>query len=164
MTDANRPEAPDAVMAMLGESQAPAAFTLVELLVVVTIITVLMTMLTPALEQAVEEARKAVCAANLRVIHAGVIDYGQMSNGYITPPWNSGSATSPVRIQIAMDTVSVERLSLVGLMNRDKRELTGYNPDGTTFTIVDREQTQAWNCPSRTTRGYGSSLSRTTSI
>jgi prepilin-type N-terminal cleavage/methylation domain-containing protein len=41
------------------------AFTLVELLVVITIIVVLLAMLAPALDKAIEAAGRAVCAANL---------------------------------------------------------------------------------------------------
>ena len=42
------------------------AFTLVELLVVITIIVILLTMLTPAVDKAMEMAKRAVCGTNLR--------------------------------------------------------------------------------------------------
>src|SRR5688572_31835379 len=41
------------------------AFTLVELLVVVTIIVILLALLTPAIDKAMEHATRAVCAATL---------------------------------------------------------------------------------------------------
>ena len=44
------------------------AFTLVELLVVVTIIVILLALLTPAMDRAMQAAEKAVCASNLDAI------------------------------------------------------------------------------------------------
>ena len=51
------------------------AFTLVELLVVITIIAVLLSMLTPALDRAIYQAELAMCAANQRGIITGVTSY-----------------------------------------------------------------------------------------
>src|ERR1041385_4688748 len=51
------------------------AFTLIELLVVVTIIVVLLALLTPALDKAVEQAERAVCAANKHSISIGSVAY-----------------------------------------------------------------------------------------
>lgn len=122
-------------------------FTLVELLVVVTLILVLISLLTPAVEQAVEEARKAACASNQHVIHVGVYDYALANFGQLTPPWDGGPSLG--RIQIAMDTLSVERLSKSGLMTTEKKQVTCYNSDGTTTTITEREPLPMWTCPSR---------------
>ena len=52
------------------------AFTLIELLVVVTIIVMLLALLAPALDSAMEQAQRAVCAANLRATAAGLSEYG----------------------------------------------------------------------------------------
>jgi prepilin-type N-terminal cleavage/methylation domain-containing protein len=57
------------------------AFTLVELLVVVSIITILLAMLLPAMESAVAEAHKAKCAANQRTIAAGAVAYATQNSG-----------------------------------------------------------------------------------
>lgn len=59
---------------MFGES---AAFTLMELLVVVTIIVLLAAMLMPALQRAREQARKTVCINNLKQIGLAFCMYAQ---------------------------------------------------------------------------------------
>ncbi len=51
------------------------AFTLVELLVVVTIIAVLLALLTPAFDQAMYQAELAVCGAKLKALGSGVTVY-----------------------------------------------------------------------------------------
>jgi prepilin-type N-terminal cleavage/methylation domain-containing protein len=54
---------------------APPAFTLVELLVVITVILVLLAMLVPALDQAIYQAELATCAAQLGGVGKGVTVY-----------------------------------------------------------------------------------------
>ena len=51
------------------------AFTLVELLVVVTIIVVLLAMLMPAMSKAIYQATIAVCRTNLKTVGTGAITY-----------------------------------------------------------------------------------------
>jgi prepilin-type N-terminal cleavage/methylation domain-containing protein len=63
----------------------PKGFTLVEMLVVVTIIVVLAAMLIPSLEQAVAQAQRAVCAAKLSQIGAGLMEYAQVHSGSMPP-------------------------------------------------------------------------------
>jgi type II secretory pathway pseudopilin PulG len=55
--------------------QFPGAFTLVELLVVITIIVVLLSLLAPAMDKAVYEAELAVCGANLKGLATAVTAY-----------------------------------------------------------------------------------------
>jgi prepilin-type N-terminal cleavage/methylation domain-containing protein len=63
------------------------AFTLVELLVVISIIALLVAMLVPAMEQAVYEAKIASCAAQLTGIVSGANTYALAANNhYPTPP------------------------------------------------------------------------------
>jgi len=59
-----------------------AAFTLVELLVVITIIVVLLALLMPAMSRAVYEAQLTVCSTQLRNIGAGVTSYAMENRQY----------------------------------------------------------------------------------
>jgi prepilin-type processing-associated H-X9-DG protein len=54
---------------------ASPAFTLVELLLVVTIITLLVALLLPAFARVRAEARRVACAANLNQLGVGMLDY-----------------------------------------------------------------------------------------
>ncbi len=65
-----------------------AAFTLVELLVVVAIVAVLIAMLMPALRGAREAAQRTQCASNMRQVGIAVINYASANDGYY--PMNRG--------------------------------------------------------------------------
>ena len=71
-------------------TQAP-AFTLVELLVVITILVVLLALLVPAMDQAVYQAELAVCGTRLHGIAGGAIAYA-MGNSRRYPDRASGRA------------------------------------------------------------------------
>jgi prepilin-type processing-associated H-X9-DG protein/prepilin-type N-terminal cleavage/methylation domain-containing protein len=62
-----------------------AAFTLVELLVVIGIIAVLVSLLLPAINRAREQARAANCLSNLKQIGAAVLMYANENKGEIVP-------------------------------------------------------------------------------
>jgi len=62
-------------------------FTLIELLVVIAIIAVLVAVLLPALARSREQARRAICAANLRTMGIGVSIYGNDHNGAYPKRW-----------------------------------------------------------------------------
>jgi prepilin-type N-terminal cleavage/methylation domain-containing protein len=72
------------------------AFTLIELLVVIAIIAVLMGILMPALTMAKAQARRAVCASNLRGFGTAVLTYAADYDEKIPPAFYQ-NGTSPYR-------------------------------------------------------------------
>jgi len=60
----------------------PAAFTLVELLVVITIIVVLVALLAPAMDTAIYQAELAVCGSHLRVVAGAATVYAAEQRRY----------------------------------------------------------------------------------
>src|SRR6478752_5347143 len=68
-------------------------FTLIELLVVIGIIGILMGLLLPTISRVRESANTVKCAAQLRQIGQGIINYAS-SNGGLLPAW-SGSHSYP---------------------------------------------------------------------
>ncbi len=58
----------------------PAAFTIVELLVVVTLIALLIALLVPSLQRAREDARRTVCLANLKHVGLALFAYASDHN------------------------------------------------------------------------------------
>ncbi len=68
------------------KGEAPAhAFTLVELLVVVSIVAILLSILLPSLRGAREEAKATVCASNIRQIALANLGYATEYNGRFCP-------------------------------------------------------------------------------
>ena len=66
------------------------AFSLVELLVVLTIVTLLVSMLLPVITQARSVAQKVLCAGNFRQVSAGAFSYSA-DNSQCFPNLNNGS-------------------------------------------------------------------------
>jgi type II secretory pathway pseudopilin PulG len=67
-----------------------AAFTLVELLVVIGIIGLLIAILLPSLRRAREAAKRVQCGSNLRQIGLAIISYGGANKGRYPPPQPAG--------------------------------------------------------------------------
>lgn len=69
------------------------AFTLVELLVVISIITILAAMLLPALKNAREAGKRAVCIGNLKQLGMAAIMYVDDYGGWL-PPFHDDNSNS----------------------------------------------------------------------
>jgi len=76
------------------------AFTLMELLVVITIIAVLLAMLMPAIKMIREAAQSAKCQSNLKMCGAGLFVWANDNDGYL--PW--GELKSPDWKAALLDT------------------------------------------------------------
>ena len=67
------------------------AFSLIELLVVISIVALMIAMLLPALGKAKETGRRTVCAANLRMFGIGFSAYAiDFKQRWLNTTWNGG--------------------------------------------------------------------------
>ena len=85
-----------------------AAFTLVELRVVITIIVVLLSLLTPAMDQAIYRAELAVCSSRLKGIANGMSVYAAQYSRFL--PYNKAHANNQTwhGPLIQLDSISVD--------------------------------------------------------
>ena len=105
----------------------PAAFTLVELLVVIGIIAVLVSILLPALNKAREAGNKVVCQSNLKQIMLATIMYANNNKGVFPCAYKVGASTIHRRPGVLLSNPAF----------------------GGTYLTSGR----VWDCPSDLTRG-----------
>lgn len=134
------------------------AFTLVELLVVVSVIAVLLAMLIPSLERAMDMTHRATCAARLRSNATGAIAYAQenradlfIAQGRVVqtgiPTLTSRKFANDGRYNHP-DDFSVDwtyAMSTVGLATASPIPVSGGDPD-------QRSPVDSWVCPTIDTR------------
>jgi len=72
------------------------AFSIIELLVVISIISVAIAMLMPAIGRAKESARRTICSTNLRQFGQGFATYAtDFKQKYLNTAWNGPETTTP---------------------------------------------------------------------
>ncbi len=78
------------------------AFTLIELLIVIAIIAILAAMLLPALQNAKDQAKKAVCIGNLKQVGAGMLMYVDDFNDNWPSPmlWAAGGRYAAINATV----------------------------------------------------------------
>src|SRR5688572_917971 len=108
-----------------------AAFTLVELLVVVAIVAMLIALILPAVRRAREQANGVACASNLRQLMMACLLFAQDHNGHL--PGNQHDAENP----------DPERRS--SIRNRGE-PLQAAPENGTLFRYVNSRD--VYRCPS----------------
>ena len=103
------------------------AFTLIELMVVVSVLALLASMLMPALLRAQQITRAATCYSNLKGIGDGLVIYQTANNGYVVPSYNMTGTTSPTNPAQAMDgwATILDRDQVVAAVNTNTNNIYG---------------------------------------
>lgn len=122
-----------------------AAFSLVELLVVIALIAVLMAILLPALNKARQAAQSVVCMTHLRQVMSSVFLYASDNDGAMVPAeWNSANGAThpyPTNYPTWAWLVAPSDTILLGKytdpQSGSKQYIFGYIPTGNTV----------WRCP-----------------
>ncbi len=124
------------------------AFTLVELLVVISIIALLMAILMPSLTKVRAAAQKIVCASHMKDLALGNEVYANQWDGYYLPCFD-GSNEGPEGTTVTPGGIGGPG---IWMSNTDFREIIGYegaktktDDEGDTYTTIMPAQ---FSCPS----------------
>lgn len=120
-----------------------AAFTLVELLVVISMIALLISLLLPALSAARETARAAACLSNIRQIAVGSFLYTSDYDGYLAPTSVAQYWTRPNNTG-SQNAFFSDRPFLGQYTGNDDATRFGINIAG----FVPTDERSGWICPS----------------
>jgi prepilin-type N-terminal cleavage/methylation domain-containing protein len=147
--------------------KSPAAFTLIEVLVVVAILALLIALLLPALGRARETARAAVCASNLHQFGLAFAMYGNEHHGYIPRGGTHASLhwvmlvarqVGDKRKYVHVNQVPVEKMPIYSCPERVRTlpapfmdyVVNSMNPDGSNKEVKEPTRPNEWPQPSRT--------------
>ena len=119
-----------------------AAFTLIELLIVMGILGVLVTMLVPVISGQIEAARRTSCGANLHAIGQKMVEYAHEHKGRLPTFWSTHEYWHSVGFNN-----NVPASSFVGDGTRPLFMLM-YEPDGNNHRAVDYVSPEVFVCPS----------------
>ncbi|MCA9269533.1 MAG: DUF1559 domain-containing protein [Planctomycetales bacterium] len=129
------------------------AFTLVELLVVITIIGILVSLLLPAVQSAREAARSAQCKNNLKQLGLGSLSHHEKYNYYPSGGWGWWWVGEPERGSGKKQPGGWTFNMLAYIEQQNLRDAGLNAPDAASRTaaIIQRAQTPVavFNCPSR---------------
>src|SRR5687767_7907756 len=109
----------------------PAAFTLVELLVVIGIIAILIAVLMPALGRVRDQANGVKCASNLRTMMTGALMFAQDHKGHLFGNWaDAGNRDEEKRDFLAGGTGQWTQAPQAGTLWRYIKDLQIYRCPG----------------------------------
>jgi len=112
-----------------------AAFTLLELLVVMAIIGVLASLLLPALSRSKESARAVACMSNLRQIGVGLQLYIQENNNHLPVMRDISSSTNPpTPVLPGPNTVLAAQLGNVAVLDCPSDRQGLYQQTGSSYS------------------------------